>query len=310
MTTPDFVGKVDAIAVSDEALVVNTAKGLFASLIDKSSVGRPVQLPVSGGKAGSPTVDGTLVAWWEGTRNETSGVFVDQAIYAMRLPDGRPVQVVGSDRAPYYPQLSGRYLAWVQPKPENGDVTSEIWIQPIYRVSLSDDGSPQGEPELLTDAPRAHVVSGISGAAWAYSFDRSRLAWEQHQEAEGFSTGDYLMDLTTGDTTRLPSTGGRPLIAGNTLTYFSDALQAMDLTTKKVWTVNTRGDWIIPSEDFVAYLRVVRRQRYKEIVAVRLADHSEQILGHQEAYALAASDNHIAFVGDDGKVKLFEWRTG
>ena len=175
---------------------------------------------------------------------------------------------------------------------------------------MSDDGSPQGEPELLTSAPRAYVRSG---ARLGIQLRWFALAWEQHQEAEGLSIGDYLMDLTTGDTTRLPSTGGRPSIAGNIVTYFGEALEVMDVTTKRVWTIGTRGDWATASEDFVVYLRVVRRQTYREIVALRLADNSEQILGHLETHPsvvkpLAASRNHIAYVGDDGKVKLFEWR--
>lgn len=312
VTTPDFPGAADAVAVSDEALVVNTANGLYVSLIDEGGAGRPVQLPVSDGKAGSPTVDGTLVAWWEGTFDETTNVFADQAIYAMRLPDGSPVQVVDSDRAPYDPQLSGDYLTWVQPELEKGDVSNDVWMQPIYRIHLGDDGSPQGEPDLLTSAPRAYVVGG---APWTYSFDGSLLAWEQHQEAEGLGMGVYLMDLTSGDTTKLSSTGGRPSIAGNIVTYFGEALEGMDFTDKKVWTIDTRGDWAAASEDFVVYLRGVRRQRYREIVARRLADNSEQVLGHQETHPLvaaplAASGNHIAYVGDDGKVKLFVWRTG
>ena len=300
MTTPNLPAKANAVAVSDEALVVNTAKGLYASLIDESGVGEPIRLPVSGGKAGSPTVDGTLVAWWQGTRDETAGVFVDQAIYAMRLPDGPPVQVVGPDRAPYYPQLSGGYLTWVQPEPENGDVNSAVWLQPIYRVSVSDDGSAQGKPELLTNAPRAYV---LGAALWAYSFGGSLLAWEQHQEAEGLGVGVYLMDLRTGDTTQLSSTGGRPSIAGNIVTYFGEALEGMDFTTKRVWTIDTRGDWATASKDFVVYLRGVRRQTYREIVARRLADNSEQILGHQETHPLEARS-----LGRLRQVHCLRWR--
>lgn len=175
MTTPVFEDRAEEVAVSDEALVVGTAKGLYASLIGTGGGGAPVMLTRSGGQAGSPTVDGTLVAWWEGTRNETSKIFADQAIYAMRLPDGAPVQVVGPDRAPYYPQLSDGYLTWVQPEPENGDANADVWMQPIYGVSVSDEGSPEGEPELLTSAPRAYV---LGGQAWSYSFDGLLLAWE------------------------------------------------------------------------------------------------------------------------------------
>ena len=312
VSTPDFPGVADAVAVSDEALVVSTAKGLYAGLIDEGGVGVPIQLPVSGGKVGSPTVDGTLVAWWEGTFDKTSNVYVDQAIYAMRLPDGSPVQVVGYDRAPYYPQLSDGYLAWIQPAPESGAANGDVWIQPVYRVPVADDGSPRGEPDLLTSAPRAYV---LGSAAWAYSFDGSLLAWEQHQEAEGLGAGVYLMDLTTGDTTQVSLSGGRPSIAGNIVTYFGDALEGMDVAAKKVWTIDTRGDWATASEDFVVYLRGVRRQDYREVVALRFGDHSEQILGRQTTHPsvaapFAASGSHIAYVGDDGKVKLFEWRTG
>ncbi len=108
--TPDLTAPADAIAVSDEVLVVNTGDdGLYASMIGEDGVGQPITLPTSK-HSGTPTIDGTLVAWWEGSHDETTNVFVDQMIYAMRLPNGSPVKVVDSDRSPYYPQLSGTTL--------------------------------------------------------------------------------------------------------------------------------------------------------------------------------------------------------
>lgn len=311
MAAPVFEGKAQEVAVSDEALVVVTAKGLYASPIDGSVAGAPVKLPVSGGKAGSPALEGTLVAWWQGTRDETSKIFVDQAIYVMRLPDGSPLRVVGPDRSPYYPQLSDGYLTWVQPEPENGDANADVWIQPIYGVAVDGEGSPQGEPELLTSTPRAYV---LGGQAWTYSFDGSLLAWEQQWEAEGLGTGVHLMDRTTGETTQLSSQGGRPSVAGRIVTYFGEALEGIDLTDDREWTIDTRGDWATAAEDYVVYLRGVRRQRFWEIVARRFDDDSEQVLARQAALPwaappLAASKNHIAYVADDGTVKLFEWRT-
>lgn len=122
------------------------------------------------------------------------------------------------------------------------------------------------------------------------------------------------MDRTTGETTQPSSQGGRPSIAGQIVTYFGEALEGIDLTDGRAWTIDTRGDWATASEDFIVYLRGVRRQTFREIVAVRLDDGSEQVLGRQEtipwaAAPLAASRNHIAYVADDGTVKLFEWRT-
>ncbi len=307
--TPDFPGRPDAVAVSEEALVVSTAKGLYASMIDGRAVGPPAKLPATGPKAGYPSLDGTLAAWWEGTPSQGSSAFVDQTIYAMRLPDGAPAKVVGADRDPYYPQVSGDHLTWVQPKPAEDDPTGQVWAQPIYRVSIRRDGSPRGEPQLLTSAPRA-FVGGAS--RWAYSFDGSFLAWEQNQAAEGLEAGVYLMDLGTRQITKLAWTGGRPSLAGPVVTYFGEALDALDVTTRTSWTIDTRGDWATASDDFVVYLRGVRRQTYREVVAHRFVDESEQILGRLEAHplaaaTLAASRNHIAYVGDDGKVRLFEW---
>ncbi len=313
LPTPDLTAPADAVAVSDEALVVNTGDdGLYASMIGEGEVGQPIKLPTSA-HSGTPTIDGTLVAWWEGSHEETTNVFIDQVIYAMRLPDGPRVKVVDSDRSPYYPQLSGDSLTWVRPQPENGDAHAAYWVQSIYRVTVGDDGSPQGEPTLLTDEPRAYVLG--AGAAWAYSFDGSLLAWEQHKGADELGSGVYLTDITAGETTQLSQTGGRPSVAGTIVTYFGEALEAYDVTDKKTWTIDPRGDWAASSEDFVVYRRGVRRQTYREIVARRFDDDSEQVLARLEAHPLvaaplAASANHIAFVGDDGRVKLFEWRAG
>ena len=154
-----------------------------------------------------------------------------------------------------------------------------------------------------------------AGAAWAYSFDGSLLAWEQHEGADVLHAGTYLTDLNTGETIQLSSTGGRPSIAGSIVTYFGEALEAYDVNDDKTWTIDPRGDWAVASEDFVVYRRGVRRQTYREIVARRFDDDSEQVLARLEAHPLvaaplAASANHIAFVGDDGRVKLFEWRPG
>lgn len=311
MTTPPLPGKADSVAVSDEALVVSTVKGLYAIMLDDTGAGAPIQLPLTGDKAGSPSLDGTLVAWWEGNRQENTEVYADQAIYAMRLPDGTPATVVDKDQSVYYPQLSGGYLTWVQPEPENGDPESSFWLQAIYGIRLSDEGTPQGEPELLTSAPRAYV---LGTQLWAYSFDGRLLAWEQHHEAEGLEAGVQLKDLDTGKTTHLSSYGGRPSVAGRLVTYFGEALEGIDLTDGRVWTIDTRGDWATASDGFVVYLRSIRRQRYWEVIALRLSDNTEQILGRQmtlpwTAVPIAASKNHIAYVADDGTVKLFERRT-
>ena len=287
LQTPDLTAPADAVAVSDEALVVNTKDGLYASMIGEGEVGAPTTLPVSGGEAGTPTLDGTLVAWWEGSQDEASSTFSDQTIYAMRLPDGSPRKVVDSDKSPYYPRLSDGTLTWVQPAPENGDANSDFWVQSIYRTAVADDGSPQGEPSLLTDEPRAYVRGG--GVAWTYSFDGSLLAWEQHKGAEELRAGVYLMDITTGETTQLSQTGGRPSVAGTIVTYFGEALEAYDVTDKTTRTIDPRGDWAVSSENFVVYRRGVRRQTYREIVARRFDDDSEQVLARLEAHPLVAA---------------------
>lgn len=105
---PQPPGESYAVAVSEEFLVINADSGLYAySLTDK---GELIKIGTNGTNAGSPTLDGSLLAWWEGSSDETSYVFVDQAICAMRLPDGERVEVVPYDRAPSYPQLSNGYL--------------------------------------------------------------------------------------------------------------------------------------------------------------------------------------------------------
>ncbi len=186
-------------------------------------------------------------------------------------------------------------------------------MQSIYGIAVSEDGSPKGEPALFTDEPLAYILG--TGAEWSYSLDGSLLAWEQHKGADELRAGVYITDLTSGETTQLSSTGGRPSVAGNIVTYFGEALEAYDVTDKKTRTIDPLGDWAVSSENFVVYRRGVRRQTYREIVARRFDDDTEQVLARLEAHPLAAaplaaSANHIAFVGDDGRVKLFEWRAG
>ena len=100
------------MAVSEDYLVISADSGLYAySLIDQGDL---IKIETGGTDAGSPILDGSLLAWWEGSYDETSYEFVDQAIYAKRLPDGEKVEVVPYDRAPSYPQLSDGYLTWIR----------------------------------------------------------------------------------------------------------------------------------------------------------------------------------------------------
>lgn len=299
-----------AVAVSEEFLVINADSGLYAySLVDKGAL---IKIDTSGTNAGSPTLDGSLLAWWEGSYDETSYVFVDQAIYAMRLPDGERVEVVPYDRAPSYPQLSNGYLTWMQGSPESGSEDSEVWQYPIYGVPIDEDGAPQGEPDLLTSAPRAYT---IGDATWSYSLSGTWLAWEQQQEAEGLAVGVQLMDLQSGEIRQLGGEGaGRPSISGNVVVFRTDSLQALDLEQDRQWTLDPKGDWPVTTSDYVVYLWPIEGDSPGWNIVLRsLTSDVERGIGKQTtppwlSAPLAASKRHVAWVADDGSVKLFEWQ--
>lgn len=309
-TVPQPPGESFAVAVSDEYLVINADSGLYAySLADK---GELIKIDSSGTDAGSPTLDGSLLAWWEGSYNETSSEFVDMAIYAKRLPDGDRVEVVPYDRAPSYPQLSNGYLTWIQGSPDPGTQDSEVWHYPIFGVPVDTSGAPQGEPDLLTSAPRAYT---IGDATWSYSLSGTWLAWEQQQEAEGLAAGVQLMDLKSGETRQLGASGaGRPSISGNVVVFRTEGLQALDLEQDRQWTIDPSGDWPVTTQDLVVYLWPVEGDTPAWNIVIRsLTSDVERVIGTQTtppwlSAPLAASNRHIAFVGDDGSVKLFEWQ--
>lgn len=307
---PQPPGESYAVAVSDEFLVISADSGLYAySLVDKGGL---IKISTSGTDAGSPTLDGTLLAWWEGSYDETSYVFVDQAIYAMRLPDGERVEVVPYDRAPAYPQLSNGYLTWIQGSPESGSEDSEIWQYPIYGVPVDEAGAPQGEPDLLTSAPRAYT---IGDATWEYSLSGTWLAWEQQQEAEGLAVGVQLMDLQSGEIRRLGGEGaGRPSISGDMVAFHADTLEALDLSQDRQRTIDPEGDWPVTTPDFVIFLRSAEDDSPGWNIVLRsLTSDLERVIGTQTtppwlSAPVAASQRHVAWVGDDGSVKLVEWQ--
>lgn len=309
-TVPQPPGESYAVAVSDEYLVISADSGLYAySLVDK---GELIKIDSSGTDAGSPTLDGSLLAWWEGSYDETNSEFVDMAIYAKRLPDGDRVEVVPYDRAPSYPQLSNWYLTWIQRSPDSGTQDSEVWQYAIYGLPVDASGAPQGEPDLLTSAPRAYT---IGDATWSYSLSSTWLAWEQQQDAEGLAAGVHLMDLRSGETRQLGASGaGRPSISGNVVVFHTDSLQALDIEQDRQWTIDANGDWPVTTSDFVVYLRAMEGDTPGwNIVIQSLTSDVERIIGTQTtppwlSAPVAASNRHVAFVADDGSVKLFEWQ--
>jgi hypothetical protein len=308
---PQPTGEAYAVAVSDDFLVISADSGLYAySLTEESEL---LKLDTGGTDAGSPTLDGSLLAWWEGSYDETSGSFVDQAIHAMRLPDGGKVEAVPFDRAPSYPLLSDGYLTWVEGSPESGAQDSEVWQYSIYGVPVDAAGAPRGEPDLLTSAPRAYV---IGDATWTYSLSTPYLTWEQHQDAEGLSAGVQLMDLRSGETRLLaPSGAGRPSISENVVAFYSEGLQALDLEQNQQSTIDASGDWAVVAPGFTVYLRAIEGDTTGwDIVARSLTSGAEQTIGTQTtppwlSAPLAASSRHIAFVDDNGTVRMFEWQT-
>ena len=309
-SVPQPAGESYAVAVSEEYLVISADSGLYAySLVDK---GELVKIETGGTDAGSPVLDGSLLAWWEGNYDETTYEFVDMAIYAKRLPDGDRVEAVTYDRAPSYPQLSNGYLTWIQGSPAADSPDGEVWQYPIYGVPIDANGAPQGEPDLLTSAPRAYT---IGDATWSYSLSGTRLAWEQQQEAEGLSAGVHLMDLTSGQIRQLGGEGaGRPSISGNVVAFRTDSLQGLDLAQDRQWTIDPSGDWPVTTSDFVVYLRSVEGDTPGWNIVVRsLTSDVERVIGTQTtppwlSSPIAASQRHIAWVADDGSVKLFEWQ--
>lgn len=307
---PQPLGESFSVAVSEEYLVISADSGLYAySLVDK---GELIKIETGGTDAGSPVLDGSLLAWWEGSYDETSYVFVDQAIYAKRLPDGEKVDVVPYDRAPSYPQLNNGYLTWIQGSPASGSQDSEVWQYPIYGVPVDASGAPQGEPDLLTSAPRAYT---IGDATWSYSLSGTWLGWEQQQDAEGLSAGVQLMDLKSGEIRQLGGEGaGRPSISGNVVAFHADSLQALDLEQNRQWTIDPNGDWPVITPDFVVYLGPVEGDSPGWNIVIRsLTSDLERVIGKQTtppwlSAPVAASQRHVAWVTDDGSVKLFEWQ--
>jgi len=298
------------VAVSEDYLVISADSGLFAySLIDKGGL---MQIETGGTDAGSPTLDGSLLAWWEGSYDDTSYEFVDMVIYAKRLPGGDKVEVVPYDRAPSYPQMSNGYVTWIQGSPESGSEDSEVWQYPIYGVPVDASGVPQGEPDLLTGAPRGYV---IGDATWSYSFSGTWLAWEQQQDAEGLSVGVQLMDLRSGEMRQLGGEGsGRPSISDNVAVFRADSLQALDLEQDRQATIDPSGDWPVITPDFVVYLRPTEGDDPGWDIVIRsLMNDLEWVIGRQTtppwlSAPLAASTRHVAWVADDGSVKLYGWQ--
>ena len=308
---PQPTGESYYVAVSDDFLVISADSGLYAySLTQESEL---LKLDTGGTDAGSPTLDGSLLAWWEGSYDETSGSFVEQAIYATRLPAGGKVEAVPFVRAPSYPQLSDGYLTWVEASPESGAQDSEVWQYSIYGVPVDAAGAPRGEPDLLTSAPRAYVIGDSS---WTYGLSSPYLTWEQHQDAEGLGAGVQLMDLRSGETRQLaPSGGGRPSISGSVVAFYFEGLQALDLEQNQQSTIDASGDWAVVAPGFVVYLRAIEGGTPGwDIVARSFTTGAEQVIGTQTtppwlSAPLAASSRHIAFVDDSGTARLFEWQT-
>ncbi len=308
---PQPAGEVYMVAVSDAALVVDTANGLYASMLSPGAAADLIALPKTKGQAGAPTLDGPLAVWWEGDYDEGTGTFSGQTLYSMRLPDGPKVEAVGGGRAAAYPQISNGYLTWVEPAAPGGDPESEIWNEPLFGVPLGRDGSAGGEPDLLTSAPRAYVIGDSS---WTYSLSGTLLAWEQHEQAEGLSPGVYYLDLAGGAPHQLGAQGAaRPSIAGSTVVFHEEALEAVDLTTDRQWVIDPAGDWPAAAGDFVVYLRATGDSAAWDIVARSLTGDAEQNLGTQTtppwlSSPLVAAPHHIAFVDDQSRVRLFERR--
>ena len=160
------------------------------------------------------------------------------------------------------------------------------------------------------------AVAPIMGdAAWTYSVEFQYLAWED-AATSGNTGGTYvldLMDLSAGP--RLISADAwRPSVSGNSLLYWENGLDFLDLKTGEEREIDPDGDYPTAAPTFAAYYRAVESGdgTAYEIVARGLTGGYEQVLAEQTdapwlSPTISAGSKHIAFVAD-GTLHVFEWQ--
>ena len=298
--------------MSDEVLAVQVqtedGPGLRARLF---ATGETFEIPVGSGDVGGLDVDGTTVLWWEGSYEEETSSYVDQHVYAYRLPEGPRMDVAGAPgRNVGYPQLAGPWLTWVEGEPWE-EAPDEYWRMPILGYLLDPQGEPVGEPNVLV--PSA-ITSIIGDAGWTYTLSHTFLAWEQAAEVDGFIPGTYVMDLGTLETRLLGPEAWRPSLCGEHLVYQDGGLVVLDLLSKERLEIDVRGDFAVAAPTFAAYFRPVEGTAGEyEIAARGYEGHYEQVLLERApsppwlSAPISASATHIAFPAGE-RLYLFEWQ--
>ena len=214
---PGVMAPAVAAALSNDVLAVQVRTedgfGLRARLF---ATGETFELPVGDGDVGGVDVDDMTVVWWEGSYDEATFSYVDQHIYAYRLPDGPKIGVAGGEKNVGYPQIAGSWLTWVEGSPWE-ELPEEYWRMPVFGSLLDSEGRPIGDPTRLV--PSA-VTSIIGDAGWSYSLSEDFLAWEQAAEVDGVASGTHVLDLGTNETQAIGSQAWRPSIRADTLVYW------------------------------------------------------------------------------------------
>ena len=304
---------VVAVAVSDGWLLMQAQKdsgsGLYAY---NFHAGKSYELPVGAAEVGSIDVDGADAVWWEGTYDGVSGSYGDQHIYSYELPDGPKIEIAGGGKDVSYPQTGGIWVTWVERSPWDAD-PEEYSRMSIYECSRPRGSETAGAPvEVVPSA----VAPTMGDAPWTYSVEFQYLAWEDAAAPGNPGTGTYvldLMDLSAGP--RLISADAwRPSVSGNSLVYWENGLEFLDLKTGEKREIDPDGDYPTAAPTFAAYYRTVESDDGPayQIVARGLTGGNEQVLAKQTdapwlSPSISAGSRHIAFI-TDGALHVFEWQ--
>ena len=310
---PGAPAQVVALAVSDDVLLMQTQEGsryrLYAYTFLSDMM---VELPVEAAELGGIDIDDNMAVWWEGTYDEVSNSYTDQHIYSYVVPGGPKTEVIGGGKNVGYPQIAGVWVTWVEGSPWDAN-PEEYWLVPIYGSLVSAGTGTANEPfELVPSA----VAAIMGDATWTYSLGETFLAWEQAAAVGGLDAGTYVLDLITvpAEPRFIGADAWRPSVYIDSLVYWENGLQFLDLKTGESREIDPEGDFATTAFSFAAYFRTVDSgdgSAY-EIVARGLTGGYEQVLALQVAPpwlspVIAASSTRVAFVAD-GILHVFEWK--
>ena len=312
---PGAPGQIMTVSISDEVLLmdVQTDAGLRLYAYRFLS-GTMDELPVAVAEVGGRfDVDGFTATWWEGTYDEASSSYTDQHIYAYDVYKGEKTEVAGGGRNVGYPQTNGALVTWTErsrwdPNPE------EYTLLSIYGVLPSLGDEPVYKPVELVPSAVAPIMGD---ATWTYSLGKTFLAWEQGAAVGSLDTGTYVLDLTnlSAAPRSIGTDAWRPSLSLDSLLYWENGLQFLDLKTGEEREIDPKGDFPTAAPTFVAYFRSIESGDggAYEIVARGLSGGYEQVLSQQQADppwlspVIAASGTRVAFVAA-GTLHVFEWK--